>query len=619
MTSTPVEFEDAYIIEERNIKIEDDDDEELKELTIDSLNLSDEEDLVKMSNDYDKLKLAAEMTRRKNEKVERNKESSIGEFIPRHVRRDEVVEDYIRNFFVHYNLNKTLEEFNKEYNELAKKGKFFDNNLGPITDVNIKNAKLDDKKKKMSKELEKAKKNAEEARSQWESLRKERDFHKENFHKVEEEKKLIAKDIKALEELHEGFESKIGDLNQKYEHLCKSKSLLKLDVDKLTREVEEIEKNISRMQVELDKLDNKQKAELLDSKQDIKSDKRSSIDRKLIPGEITPWPAESIRNNLYLMQTYSSLNINPNLTKSIRSSDEKSADDKESKQAKESKSIASMSVHIKKQIVAVGRDDSSFLIYDMVNYKELVHGKQGHFDYVSGIDIHPKVAYLATASGDNTVKLWDLNTLSIKTKFEDHKSIVWSVKFLDTGDFLLSCAENSTIKLWDLNAMKSRMTYYGHTNSVNKVNFQPFSNYFASCSADKTISIWDFRTGKTEQTYYGHLNSINDVVFNTSGNMLYSCDSDGIVKIWDIRKVEEAYTYHFFDDKISANCLEADKSNSVLYVGYNNGKVSTVNLTKNTKGSSFEAHKGSVNAMGTTFSNSHLYTAGSDGVLNIWN
>lgn len=47
---------------------------------------------------------------------------------------------------------------------MQKKGKFQDNAIGPITDVHIKNAKLEERIVKMEKELEKAKKNAEVAK-----------------------------------------------------------------------------------------------------------------------------------------------------------------------------------------------------------------------------------------------------------------------------------------------------------------------------------------------------------------------------------------------------------------------------------------------------------------------
>ena len=128
--------------------------------------------------------------------------------------------------------------------------------------------------------------------------------------------------------------------------------------------------------------------------------------------------------------------------------------------------------------------------------------------------------------------------MKCKATFNE-KSIVWTTRFHDTGDFLLAGLDNSTIRLYDVNVLKVRSVYHGHSDSVNKVNFQPFTNYFASCSSDKTITIWDMRLGLTVQTYTGHFNSINDIVFNTRGDILYSCDADGIVKCWDLRKVSE--------------------------------------------------------------------------------
>lgn len=91
-------------------------------------------------------------------------------------------------------------------------------------------------------------------RSQWESLRKERDFHKENFVKTVNEKDLIAKDIKSLQTLHEEFGSKIDDLKYKYEHLCKSKSLMELENDKLEKEKTFKSTEINKLQFELEKV-----------------------------------------------------------------------------------------------------------------------------------------------------------------------------------------------------------------------------------------------------------------------------------------------------------------------------------------------------------------------------
>ena len=70
---------------------------------------------------------------------------------------------------------------------------------------------------------------------------------------------------------------------------------------------------------------------------------------------------------------------------------------------------------------------------------------------------------------------------------------------------------------------------------------------------------------------------------------------------------------------VSANCLEADKSNTNLYVGHDNGFIGVVNIHKNEGDKKlFKAHDGAVNAVGINLTNSDLYSVGSDGMLAIW-
>jgi hypothetical protein len=85
-------------------------------------------------------------------------------------------------------------------------------------------------------------------------LRKERDFHRDNFQKTVDEKELISNDIRTLKNLHEEFHSKISDLKSKYEQLCKTKSLMRLDTKKLETEKNNINSEIIKIHNELEKV-----------------------------------------------------------------------------------------------------------------------------------------------------------------------------------------------------------------------------------------------------------------------------------------------------------------------------------------------------------------------------
>ena len=128
-----IEYDDVYVVEERTVptaEIDNQEDEDMNEEL--SLSLSSEDDNFEiMNSDYDKIKLASEKSKRKIEKkkdidrLDKILEEKI-DFTPKTIKRDEVVEDFIRNFFTSMNLIKTLDEFNQEYAELSKKGRFND-------------------------------------------------------------------------------------------------------------------------------------------------------------------------------------------------------------------------------------------------------------------------------------------------------------------------------------------------------------------------------------------------------------------------------------------------------------------------------------------------------------
>lgn len=85
-------------------------------------------------------------------------------------------------------------------------------------------------------------------------MRKERDFHKEFYLKTKGEKELISNDIKTLQELHTEFQSKIDDLNKKYQQICKSKSLMELDVRKLDSDCKKKALLVDQLQNEINKV-----------------------------------------------------------------------------------------------------------------------------------------------------------------------------------------------------------------------------------------------------------------------------------------------------------------------------------------------------------------------------
>ena len=56
---------------------------------------------------------------------------------------------------------------------------------------------------------------------------------------------------------------------------------------------------------------------------------------------------------------------------------------------------------------------------------------------------------IATASGDQTVKLWNVDGTLIDT-LEGHSGVVWNVAYSPDGETLATASWDNTVKLWKM-------------------------------------------------------------------------------------------------------------------------------------------------------------------------
>ncbi|MEB3215400.1 MAG: hypothetical protein VKN72_03935, partial [Nostocales cyanobacterium 94392] len=75
---------------------------------------------------------------------------------------------------------------------------------------------------------------------------------------------------------------------------------------------------------------------------------------------------------------------------------------------------------------------------------------KGHTASVQGVSFSPDGKTLASASNDETVKLWDLNSGRVIQSFKGHITYVRSISFSPDGKTLASGSWDKTIILWNL-------------------------------------------------------------------------------------------------------------------------------------------------------------------------
>ena len=105
----------------------------------------------------------------------------------------------------------------------------------------------------------------------------------------------------------------------------------------------------------------------------------------------------------------------------------------------------------------------------------------------------------ASGSGDETIRIWNVNSgLTIKT-LTGHTDYVESLAFIQYNKFA-SCSWDGTIRYW---YEYSVLKFTGHTNYVASLALLQ-DGTLASGSGDETIRIWNVDTGLTIRKLTGH-------------------------------------------------------------------------------------------------------------------
>ncbi|VVB13457.1 unnamed protein product [Arabis nemorensis] len=120
-------------------------------------------------------------------------------------------------------------------------------------------------------------------------------------------------------------------------------------------------------------------------------------------------------------------------------------------------------------------------------------------------------------SGDNTVRLWDLNTETPMFTCRGHKNHVLSIAWSPDAKCLVSGDKDGKVCCWDpIKGELQGKPLSGHRKAITGIAWEPAhlscpSRRFVTCSLDGSAKIWDFKLRKSLISLSGHTKAVTSV------------------------------------------------------------------------------------------------------------
>jgi len=167
---------------------------------------------------------------------------------------------------------------------------------------------------------------------------------------------------------------------------------------------------------------------------------------------------------------------------------------------------------------------------------------------------------LASASNDQTVRVWQAGGKDCKAELRDHDHVVECVAWAPeaatqaineaasqaaggdnknsstyTGPFLASGSRDKSVKVWDVSTGQCLFSMVGHDNWVRGISWHPGGKFLLTASDDKSLRVWDIAHRRCQKSLDAHAHFATSLDFHRSQPYVVTGSVDQTVKVWECR------------------------------------------------------------------------------------
>ncbi|WP_231949839.1 NB-ARC domain-containing protein [Alloactinosynnema sp. L-07] len=191
--------------------------------------------------------------------------------------------------------------------------------------------------------------------------------------------------------------------------------------------------------------------------------------------------------------------------------------------------------------IASASDDNTVRIWDTAS-EEVLAVARNQSSSVSILVAGPDGSWFASANDAHVVQIWDAITAEVRRSFTGHELPVRALVTAPDGSWLASAGDDRQIRIWDTSTTTARWVLHGHRDAIRCLAVAPDGTWLASASADHTVRVWDTSTGRNRFTLAEHTGAVHALAVAPDGSWLASASADHTVRVWDTSTGSNRFT-----------------------------------------------------------------------------
>ncbi|RWX70047.1 hypothetical protein EN780_04495 [Mesorhizobium sp. M4B.F.Ca.ET.089.01.1.1] len=146
----------------------------------------------------------------------------------------------------------------------------------------------------------------------------------------------------------------------------------------------------------------------------------------------------------------------------------------------------------------------------------------------------PDDRFLATASVNGPIRIWDVDRASLVATIAGHESLVEHLEFSPVdSNILLTASHDGTARLWDVDGAVTTML--SHEYRPTFAVFSPDNVHLLTGGGDSAAHLWDVTSGREIVRLDTH-EMVQSATFSPDGRRVATASLGGQVRVWDVAR-----------------------------------------------------------------------------------